>query len=495
MNELETAMLVNGLSYSVKGRKLKTKQEDEKFILKNLKFKLRVGEIIGIVGEAGSGKTTLGKLLTGEIKPTHGNIFLRPEEDICNEIDEIDRRLRKIEIELREKYGKEAESGEDEEREMLRSRFAEIAEEASTEGKTFRKSGRNSSVYMLQQDLLSQMREAKTVSKIIDERIIKELKKTKEEAVYIRDSLCIELGIKEYVIKGKMSDLSLEDAQKVLLATILSVEPDVIILDEFFSSMDTRTRLFLTDVIRRRTVEKKMSCILLTPDMNIASQFTDTVFIMYKGSIVESARAERIFSGPLHPYTQASIVANSIGGYTNLDGGNNEKIVIPNASVKPAGCLYHRVCPLALKTCGWTAEEMLEPLRYAITEQKLLNNDALPDLEGIEADMEENLLELKFKKDDPRFEEPTVKSFMENLFILKAQRPGGVIFESVKFIDFEQENHNLVIQLIDSYEPFFIEVEKDHRVACHLHSKTLEEKIEEREKEESREIRFFQPDE
>lgn len=495
MNEFGTALLVNGLSYSVKGRKLKGKQVDEEFILKNLKFKLRVGEIIGIVGEAGSGKTTFGKLLTGEIKPTHGSIFLRPEEDICIEIDEIERRLRKIEIELREKYGKEAESGEDEEREMLRSRLAEIAEEASTEGKTFKKSGKNSLVYMLRQDLFSQMKEPKTVSKVLDERIIKESDKTKEEAAYVRDSICIELGIREDVINSKVSELSLEDAQKVLLATTLCVDPDVIILDEFFSSMDMRTRLFLTDVIRRRTETNKMSCILLTPDMDIASQFTDTVFIMYKGRIVESARSDRIFSGPLHPYTQASIVANSAGMYTNLDVGNDEKNVIPNASVKPAGCLYHRVCPLALKTCGWTAQEMLEPLRYAITEQKLLNNDALPDLEDIEVDMEENLLELKFKKDDPRFEEPTVKSFMENLFILKAQRPGGVIFESVKFTDFEQENHNLVIQLIDSYEPFFIEVEKDHRVACHLHSKTLEEAIEEQEREESKDIRFFQPDE
>jgi ABC-type dipeptide/oligopeptide/nickel transport system, ATPase component len=253
------------------------------------------------------------------------------------------------------------------------------------------------------------------------------------------------------------------------------------------------TRIFLIDALRKRVNEKRMSCILLTSNANIASQFTDMIYIMYKGTIVESALSDRIFSGPLHPYTQALKEANSERIYHNSDYTNNNEIVISNSSVKPAGCLYHRVCPLAIRTCGWTAQELLEPLKYAITEQKFLNNESLPDLEKIEIDNEENLLELKFKG-ETHFEESNVKNFMENLFVLKSQRSGGVIFEAVKFIDFEQENHNLVIQMMDSYEPFFIEVEKDHRVACHLHSKTFAEKIEEREKEESKEIRFFHPE-
>jgi ABC-type oligopeptide transport system, ATPase component len=153
MNEKKIAMLVTGLSYSEKPSMLKKKLGDENFIVKNINIKLRVGEIIGIVGEAGSGKTTFGRLLTGEIKPTHGNIFLRPEDDVCIEIDEIERRLRHINIELHEKYGKEAETGEDEERDTLRTRFAEIAAESSTEGKIFQKSGKNTSLYMVSQDV------------------------------------------------------------------------------------------------------------------------------------------------------------------------------------------------------------------------------------------------------------------------------------------------------------------------------------------------------
>ncbi len=493
MNEQEIALLTSGLSYANKAGKLTKKREVNEYFVKDVRIRVRVGEFIAVLGEHGSGKTTLGRLLLQEIKPSKGNIFIRPANDLCNEIDEIERRLRVINIELYEKYGKEAETGEDEEREMLNARYAEIAAEASTESKLSLKDKKNYEIRMVPQNIFEFVKEESTVKSFLDNRIIKELKINKEEAVYKRESLCLEIGLPDHVKDKKIGELPTVDIKKVLLALALSVDPDVIILDEFFTQMDMASRLFLIDALRKRMNDRNMSCILLTSDLGTASQFADYVYIMYKGTIIERAKSEEIFVKPLHPFTQTLVEINS----TRLHGLSgtryDSRISIPNSAIKPRGCLYHSVCPVSIKRCGWTADEILEPLKYAIEEQKMLNSDALPNTEKIESDNVENLLEIEFSKTKP-FDESNVKTFIENLLVLKSQRQGGSMFEAVNFVDFEQEHKNLVIQLINSYEPFLIEVSEDHEVACHLHPKTRQEMEEETEKEQSREIRFFDND-
>ena len=487
----EIAIQSSKLSYREKIGGLSRGKDKGRFIVENLNFKVMVGESVAILGESGSGKSTIGKLLMQEIKPSEGNIFIRPDNETNEEISEIDRRLRLINLELFEKYGKEADTGEDEERDALNSRYTEIAAESSIDNKKLR-TGKNERwlIQMVPQNIFSALNPSQTPRESLVAKISKDLKLSKEEAQYRIDSLEREIGLRDETMLKKNKLLTSAEIQRVLLAMAICAEPDVIILDEFFTKLDQHSVISLMDTIKTRMETKRMSCILLTSDPALAVKFAERTYVLYKGSIIESGFTRELLSNPVHPYTKALKLSASLDRQLISIPLIDKAYPLSDSRIRPSGCLFHRKCGVAMRNCGWSAEELVDLVKHAVEEQKLLNNDALPDLESINVDSDENLIEISFKK-EKQYDESDIKTFMEKLFELKVQSHRGIIFESIKFIDFEQEHGNLVIQLMDPMRPFLIDISKTRKVACFQYPKTIEEIEEELEKERTKEIRFF----
>lgn len=244
----------NDISYSAN-----TKNEQGKkifkVILKNLSVNIEQGKITGISGESGSGKTSFAKILTGIVKPTSGNIELKLKNNWN------DKSTKPVQI-------------------------------------LFQNDGELINPYRKVKDILSDAFEIKYKKKDDYSNQINELLTT--------FSLKHELKTR----KGFM--LSGGEQQRIALARILITEPEILILDEPFSSQDAEAQANIVELIKHFNKNYGLTVICISHDLNILKNICDDVVIMHKGEIVESGKADRLFVDPQHQYTKFLIKAESL---------------------------------------------------------------------------------------------------------------------------------------------------------------------------------------
>ena len=138
--------------------------------------------------------------------------------------------------------------------------------------------------------------------------------------------------------------------QRVMIAMALACDPDLVIADEPTTALDVTVQaqiLRLMDAIQKR---RSMSVLYITHDLGVVSKVADRVCVMYAGIIAEQGNREDIFSGPMHPYTQAllaSLPSREKRGQRlySIPG------TVPHPAYKPRGCPFHPRCPHAIQTC------------------------------------------------------------------------------------------------------------------------------------------------
>lgn len=147
--------------------------------------------------------------------------------------------------------------------------------------------------------------------------------------------------------------------QRAMLAMALSCNPQILIADEPTTALDVTIQAQIMDLLIKFKKEMHMSILLITHNLAIVSQIADTVAIMYAGQIVEQAPTEKLFTNPLHPYTVGLL--NSIPDIN----APQQKLVqikgqIPDASYLPSGCPFNPRCPEVMDGCPYIDAEMLE---------------------------------------------------------------------------------------------------------------------------------------
>ena len=168
------------------------------------------------------------------------------------------------------------------------------------------------------------------------------------------------LGIAEPrdMLRKYPHQLSVGMAQRSLVAAALLGSPKLIIADEPTSAVDAAMRRTILDVLARRCREGGMSLLFTTHDLEIAREFADRVIVLYAGRIVESAKGDKFFSRPLHPYAQALLASQP-----RQNQSLSDVQVIPGEPVHaeqlPGGCTFHPRCPKVRETCR-TGEPELE---------------------------------------------------------------------------------------------------------------------------------------
>ncbi len=258
------------------------------------------GETLGLVGESGCGKTTLGRAILGLEKLREGQVFFDGRE-ISGDMTASERRL------------------------LCRRR------------------------QMIFQDPYASLNPRMTVLDILTEGMVEHglLEGSREEAAA---QLLSDVGLDRSMLHRFPIEFSGGQRQRISMARALSVRPELIVCDEPISALDVSIQAQVINLLMDLRQKYGLSYLFISHDLSVVRHVADRVAVMYLGRLVEVGPAEEILSRPLHPYTQALISSVPMPGETG-----RERIVltgeIPSASNPPAGCPFHPRCPHVLPVC------------------------------------------------------------------------------------------------------------------------------------------------
>ena len=274
-------------------------------------FEVKKGEVFGIVGESGCGKSTLGRGVCKLENLTSGHVYLEGED-----ITEYnDRRMRSI----------------------------------------------RKKVQMVFQDPYASLNPRMSVFDIIAEPLlVHHLYQDKADLEKKVLDLLHRVGLDDYHANRYPHEFSGGQRQRIGIARALAVEPSLIIADEPVSALDVSIQAQVLNLLNELKHDLDLTYIFVAHDLSVVEYISDRVGVMYLGNFVEVGEKEKIYSNPMHPYTQALLSAVPVPDPT----AKRERILlegsIPSAHKPPTGCKFHTRCPKCMECCKTQAPERYE---------------------------------------------------------------------------------------------------------------------------------------
>ena len=274
-------------------------------------FEVKKGEVFGIVGESGCGKSTLGRGVCKLENLTSGHVYL-DGEDIT---EYNDRRMRSI----------------------------------------------RKKVQMVFQDPYASLNPRMSVFDIIAEPLlVHHLYQDKADLEKKVLDLLHRVGLDDYHANRYPHEFSGGQRQRIGIARALAVVPSLIIADEPVSALDVSIQAQVLILLNELKHDLDLTYIFVAHDLSVVEYISDRVGVMYLGNFVEVGEKEKIYSNPMHPYTQALLSAVPVPDPT----AKRERILlegsIPSAHKPPTGCKFHTRCPKCMECCKTQAPERYE---------------------------------------------------------------------------------------------------------------------------------------
>lgn len=276
-------------------------------------FHINKGETLGLVGESGCGKTTVGRCILQLEKATQGEILFAGRD-----LTQLDQRAL---VPLREK------------------------------------------IQVIFQDPYSSLNPRMKIGNIIEEPIrvhgiIPEVRARRERVAELL-SVC---GLSPRFADRYPHEMSGGQRQRVGIARALSLNPDFIICDEAVSALDVSIQAQVINLLEDLREEFHLTYLFIAHDLSVVRHLCHRVAVMYLGKMVELAESDELFESPLHPYTQALLNAVPIPD-PKIEATREHRIIsgeVPSPINPPSGCVFHPRCPLAVERCQQDVPEFRE---------------------------------------------------------------------------------------------------------------------------------------
>ncbi len=291
----------------------------------DVSLQINRGETLGIVGESGCGKTTLGRTLLRLIKADDGVILFDVPSDVRHRIEELmtngDEESQKELMKLREKYDLNMKK----EKELLHYRKR---------------------MQIVFQDPQSSLNPRMTIKKILAEPLVTHHIVPKDKLEDRIIELLELVGLKKEHLHRFPHEFSGGQRQRIGIARALSLSPDFIVLDEPTSALDVSVQAQILNLLKKLQRDLKLTYMFITHDLSVARHMSHRIGVMYVGKIVEIAPTKDIFNEPLHPYTE--LLLESIPHPDPTMRKRERRIItgeVPSAVNPPSGCRFHPRCP------------------------------------------------------------------------------------------------------------------------------------------------------
>jgi peptide/nickel transport system ATP-binding protein len=278
----------------------------------NVSFSVRRGEVFTLAGESGCGKSTTGRLIVRLIPPTSGKVFFNNVETTSLGTEDLRVLRRKIQMIFQDPYA----------------------------------------------SLNPRMKIGRAVGHPLE---IHGLAKGEEERKKVLDILeRVGLTPPEQFIDLYPHQISGGQRQRIAMARSIILEPEFIVADEPVSMIDVSLRMTIIDLMLHLQKVLGLTYLFITHDLAIAKYISDRIAIMYLGRIAEMGEKDKIFSNPIHPYTQALLSAIPVPNPERRRKATELKGEVPSAINIPPGCRFRSRCPYGEDGCKNVEPDLVE---------------------------------------------------------------------------------------------------------------------------------------
>lgn len=268
----------------------------------DVSFEIQEGETLGIVGESGCGKSTIGRQIMALERPSAGKILYNGQDITA----------------------------------MSESKLRGIRTEFQ----------------MIFQDTNSSLNQRKQIYDILAAPMLYHKIVTKENVKQEVERLLDMVGLAKNSLGKFPHEFSGGQRQRIGIARALSLKPRLLVCDEPVSALDVSVQAQILNLLTDLQQEMKLTYVFIGHGLGAVRYISTRIAVMYLGKIVEIADAKELFENPLHPYTKALVDASPI---PDPDLRNRSRIVIsgeiPSPVNPPSGCRYHPRCPYAKEEC------------------------------------------------------------------------------------------------------------------------------------------------
>ena len=265
-------------------------------------FSIAPGETVGLVGESGCGKTTLGRAAIRLVEPTSGRILFEKEDLARLSRRELRARRRRFQMIFQDPYG----------------------------------------------SLNPRLKVAGIIGEALDIHQLAPTAAARRERI---ETLLRDVGLDPTHARRYPHEFSGGQRQRIGIARALAVEPKLIVCDEPVSALDVSVQAQVVNLLQDLQSEHGLAYLFIAHDLAVVKQISHRILVMYLGKVVEAGEAKVVCRQPKHPYTQALISAVPV-----VDPNSKRKRIVLSGDVPspihpPPGCPFHPRCPLAEARC------------------------------------------------------------------------------------------------------------------------------------------------
>ncbi len=285
------------------------RQVGKVYALDDVSFELNKGETLGVVGESGCGKTTLGRCIMGLYQPTAGQVIINGQQ------------VSKLTTNQKKKLAV--------------------------------------NLQMIFQDPFESLDPRQTIRQILEEKYIIHGRANENLEGEI-ERLVQRAGLLPDVLSKFPHEFSGGQRQRIGIARAISMEPEIVICDEPVSALDVSVQSKILNLLLELQKKLELTYVFISHDLSVVRHISDRIAVMYLGKIIEMADAEHIYTNAYHPYTRALLSAVPIPDPESKQNNIVLKGEIPSVEHPPEGCRFNTRCEYVENICKQKKPELIK---------------------------------------------------------------------------------------------------------------------------------------